>query len=111
MRVLVLLVVGFVLVLPGAGRAVGEPHLIGTVGPGTTITLTDAAGTPVTSIAAGTYDVLVRDLSSSHNFHLKGPGVDEARQASRARARRRGKTSSCRRTACTPTNATPTPTR
>jgi hypothetical protein len=82
LRVLVLLVVGFVLVLPGAGRAVGEPQLIGTVGPGTTITLTDAAGTPVTSIAAGTYDVLVRDLSSSHNFHLKAPGVDEATSVS-----------------------------
>jgi hypothetical protein len=69
---------GFVLVVPGAGDAVGEPQLIGTVGPDATIELRDAAGTPVTSLAAGTYDVLVRDLSSSHNFRLSGPGVNSA---------------------------------
>jgi plastocyanin len=77
-RVLFLWLAALVLALPGAVRAVGEPQLVGTVGPGETIELEDSAGNPVTSLAPGTYDVLVHDLSSSHNFHLNGPGVDAA---------------------------------
>jgi plastocyanin len=77
-RVAVLLLLGFVLALPSAVRAVGEPQLVGTVGPGYTIELEDSAGNPVTTLAAGTYDVLVHDLSSFHNFHLSGPGVNRS---------------------------------
>jgi plastocyanin len=51
--------------------------LVGTVGPGFTITLTQE-GQPVTSLAPGTYTVEIDDEASSHNFHLTGPGVDEA---------------------------------
>jgi plastocyanin len=48
--------------------------LSGTVGPGFTIALDEADG-----IAAGTYTIVVDDRSSSHNFHLSGPGgVDVA---------------------------------
>jgi hypothetical protein len=50
--------------------------LKGTVGPGFTITLTTADGDPVETLSAGTYDLEVEDLSSAHNFHLTGPGVD-----------------------------------
>ncbi len=50
--------------------------LAGNVGPGFTITLTKK-GTPVTKLKlkAGTYKIVVNDRSSSHNFHLFGPGV------------------------------------
>jgi hypothetical protein len=41
------------------------------------ITLTDGSGAEVTSLPAGQYDIEVDDLSSIHNFHLTGPGVDE----------------------------------
>jgi hypothetical protein len=64
------------LVLPGAARGVGEPRLIGTVRADLTITLTDANGTPVTSVSPGTYDFEIHDETVSHNFHLTGPGVD-----------------------------------
>jgi hypothetical protein len=64
------------LVLPGAARGIGEPRLIGTVRDDFTITLTDANGTPVTSVSPGTYDFEIHDETFSHNFHLTGPGVD-----------------------------------
>jgi plastocyanin len=46
------------------------PLLIGTVGPGFTIDLTDANGQHVTTLTAGTYTLLVHDLSDVHNFAL-----------------------------------------
>jgi hypothetical protein len=64
------------LVLPGAARGVGEPRLIGTVRADLTIVLTDANGTPVTSVSPGTYDFEIHDETVGHNFHLTGPGVD-----------------------------------
>jgi plastocyanin len=64
--------------LPHPGGA-SNPKLIGTVGPGYTITLTDSDGNSVTSLAAGTYDIEVHDNAAIHNFHLMGPGsVDES---------------------------------
>jgi plastocyanin len=49
--------------------------LAGTVGPGFTITLTKA-GKPVKTLKAGTYKITVADKSSSHNFHILGPGLN-----------------------------------
>ena len=51
------------------------PKLVGTVGPGFTITL-KKSGTKVTRLKAGRYSITVSDLSSMHNFHLLGPGVN-----------------------------------
>jgi hypothetical protein len=64
--------------LPHAGSA-ANPKLVGTVNDNFTITLTDTAGTAVTTLPAGTYDVEVHDNSAFHSFHLSGPGgVDQA---------------------------------
>ena len=52
------------------------PQLIGTAGPGFDLSLADAAGTLATRLEPGTYAIEVRDLSSEHNFHLYGPGLD-----------------------------------
>ena len=46
--------------------------LIGTDGPGFTITMNKK------TVKAGTYVVVVRDRSPIHNFHLIGRGVDKA---------------------------------
>lgn len=54
----------------------GGNNLVGTVGPGFTITLT-SGGSPVSTLKAGTYQIAVSDKSSMHNFHLFGPGVDQ----------------------------------
>jgi plastocyanin len=52
------------------------PKLVGTVGPGFTITL-KRSGAKVTKLKAGKYSITVSDLSSSHDFHLTGPGVNK----------------------------------
>jgi hypothetical protein len=40
--------------------------------------LEDGGGAIVTKVDPGTYEIVVRDLSDEHNFHLSGPGVNEA---------------------------------
>src|SRR6185312_7986674 len=34
-------------------------------------------GSPVSALPAGTYRVVINDITSDHNFHLFGPGVNE----------------------------------
>ena len=65
-----------VLVFAGAAQTMATPKLVGTVGPGFTITL-KSAGKSVKRLKAGTYVVRVSDKSNIHNFHLKGPGVNK----------------------------------
>src|SRR5215203_5036251 len=65
----------------GATYASARPAataLTGSVGPEFTITLTDAQGNRVTTLPEGDYTITVKDLSEFHNFHLIGPGVNEA---------------------------------
>jgi len=45
--------------------------LIGTDGPGFTITMNKKI------VKAGKYVIIIRDRSSIHNFHLTGPGVNK----------------------------------
>ena len=49
--------------------------LVGTVGPGFTITL-KKGGTKVKRLPAGRYSITVSDRSSIHNFRLKGGGMN-----------------------------------
>jgi plastocyanin len=53
------------------------PTLVGTVGPGFTITLTKG-GKKVSKLTHGTYVFKISDKSSIHNFHLTGPGVNKS---------------------------------
>lgn len=66
------------LVLPSAVAQADNPKLVAVVGTNDAfvISLRDANGNTVTQLAPGTYDIAVSDRSQSHNFHLKGPGVD-----------------------------------
>src|SRR5207253_2188850 len=65
--------------LAGGGNApAATSTLYASVGPGYTISLKDAAGVAVTSLAPGTYTIVVDDQAADHNFHLSGPGVDQA---------------------------------
>ena len=63
-----------VLAVPFASA--GTPTLVGTDGPGFTITLTKG-GKKVSKLKRGTYIFKIADKSSIHNFHLKGPGIDK----------------------------------
>jgi Copper binding proteins, plastocyanin/azurin family len=62
---------------PAEPPAAGGAALAGSVGPGFEISLMQDAS-PVSELAAGSYTIVVNDQASSHNFHLTGPGVDEA---------------------------------
>lgn len=68
------------LVLPSAVAQADNPKLVGVVGTNDAfvISLRDGDGNAVTQLAPGTYDIAVSDRSESHNFHLKGPGVDQS---------------------------------
>jgi hypothetical protein len=67
----------------GATSAAPNQPLVATVGDPAVpdayrITLRDADGNPVSHVDPGTYTINVRDYATIHNFHLKGPGVDQA---------------------------------
>lgn len=55
----------------GPDRPDRFPKLKGTVGPGFTISIDK------TSVPAGRYRLIVTDLGTSHNFWIRGTGVDE----------------------------------
>jgi plastocyanin len=57
-------------VATSAGAA--TPTLIGTVGPGFTITMNKR------TVTAGSYVIVIHVRSPIHNFHLTGRGVDKA---------------------------------
>jgi plastocyanin len=63
--------------LPHTGGA-ANPQLTAMVSNPANISLVDAQGNPVTSLAPGTYDIVVTDSTALHNFHLTGSGgVDQ----------------------------------
>ncbi len=50
--------------------------LVVTAGPGSVISLKTSAGARVKTLKRGTYKVVVRDRSASHNVHLIAPGYN-----------------------------------
>jgi plastocyanin len=83
-RLILLLPLALVLaavLLPGSARSAAKATALNvTVGPGFTITVTDAAGKSVTQLDPGDYAITIKNLSPNqeHNFHLTGPGVNMA---------------------------------
>ena len=73
-----LLIAGLVATLALASPSAGmsPTKLVGTTGPGFTITL-KKAGVKVKTLKAGKYTITVNDKSKAHNFRLKGPGVNK----------------------------------
>jgi hypothetical protein len=74
-RLAVLTLLAFALVVVASASA-ATPTLNASDGPGFTITL-KKGGKKVTSLKAGKYKIVVKDLSNLHNFHLTGPGVNK----------------------------------
>jgi plastocyanin len=68
------------LVLPSAVAQADNPRLVAVVGTNEAfvISLRDASGNLVTQLEPGTYDIAVSDRALSHNFHLRGPGVEQS---------------------------------
>jgi len=63
------------LTLTALAEAAAPPKLVGTVGPGFTITM-KRFSKPLRTLKAGRYTITVSDKSSIHNFRLKGPGLN-----------------------------------
>src|SRR4051794_15297756 len=63
--------------LAAATASSAPPKLIGTVGPGFTISL-KMNGKAVKTLKAGTYTLVVTDKASIHNFQIEGKGLDRA---------------------------------
>jgi hypothetical protein len=59
-----------------ASASAATPTLTGIDGPGFTITLKKGTS-KVTSLKAGKYKIVIKDLSNIHNFHLVGPGLNK----------------------------------
>jgi plastocyanin len=59
-----------------ASASAATPTLTGVDGPGFTITLKKGTA-KVTSLKAGKYKIVIKDLSNIHNFHLSGPGLNK----------------------------------
>ena len=70
----------FAISIPAAatGSLNANVTLTGVVGPGFNISLKNPDGSSVRHLDAGTYDISVTDNEITHNFHLRGPGVDQA---------------------------------
>jgi hypothetical protein len=60
----------------GGSTPTATRTLVGTDGPGFTITLTKA-GKKVRTLKPGRYAIAIRDKSNIHNFHLTGPGLNK----------------------------------
>ncbi len=64
------------LAVPGIASSAAAKTVTGNVGPGFTITLS-MSGKKVTKLKAGVpYRFVINDRSSSHDFHVQGPGLD-----------------------------------
>ena len=59
-------------VVPTASALAAPPKLIGTVGPGFSISLTQG-GKKVKTLKAGTYTFVISDKSPMHSYGLDGP--------------------------------------
>jgi plastocyanin len=75
LRVVVAVAVSALATTSVAGAAT-VPKLVGTVGPGFTISL-KANGKAVKQLKAGKYTFVVHDKASIHTFSLKGPGISK----------------------------------
>jgi plastocyanin len=67
--------------LPGAAHSAATATALNVVvGPGFNIKVTDANGNNVTQLDPGAYSITVKNLSpqQEHNFHLIGPGINQA---------------------------------
>jgi plastocyanin len=71
-RIFALLAVAATALVLVATTTAAPVKLVGTVGPGFTITLKKGAAA-VTKLKHGKYTFVIRDKSNLHNFDLKGP--------------------------------------
>jgi plastocyanin len=77
-RIVLTLAAALAAVVLASSASAAAPRLVGSTGPDGAfhITLTKG-GKKVTKLKAGKYTIVVKDIAKTHDFHLKGPGVDK----------------------------------
>jgi plastocyanin len=65
------------LLATASASSMAPPRLVGTVGPGFTISLKHT-GKVFKTLKPGRYTFAISDKASIHNFQIEGPGVDRA---------------------------------
>lgn len=75
-RISITLVAALAALVAAIPAQAAPTKLVATVGPNFNITLTKG-GKKVRTLTPGKYVITVRDRSTIHNFHLKGPGVNK----------------------------------
>ena len=77
-RIVLTLAAALAAVALASSATAAAPRLVGSTGPDGAfhITLTKG-GKKVTKLKAGKYTIVVKDIAKTHDFHLKGPGVDK----------------------------------
>lgn len=60
----------------GKAKPPSYPTVFGSVGPGATISLRDAAGKTIVRLKTGMYRFRITDRSRTDDFHFVGPTVD-----------------------------------
>ena len=63
---------------PAPTPAATPTKLLAAIGPGAKISLRAADGSALSSLAAGSFTIVVRDRSATDDFRLAGPGVSKA---------------------------------
>jgi len=77
-RLRFILAAGLVALVAAAGSSAAVPKLIGTTGPDSAFTIKlTKGGKRVSKLKPGKYVIVVKDTAITHDFHLKGPGVDK----------------------------------
>ncbi len=75
--ILTLAVAVVALAAAATASSMSAPRLVGTVGPGFTISL-KKGGKAVKTLKAGKYTFVITDKASIHNFVIEGPGMEKA---------------------------------
>ena len=65
-------------VFAATSATAAAPRLVGSTGPdGAFHIALLKGGKKVTKLKAGKYTIVVKDIAKTHDFHLKGPGLDK----------------------------------
>jgi plastocyanin len=80
-RLMLSLALAAAALVAATGASAKDTGLHGEVGPGFKIEV-EKGTKDLKTIKAGTYTIKIEDKSSSHNFHLKGPGLNKTTSVS-----------------------------
>ena len=77
-RIALTLAAALAAVVLASSATAAVPRLVGSTGPDGAFHITlKKGGNKVTKLKAGKYTIVVKDVAKTHDFHLKGPGVDK----------------------------------